>query len=436
MRIGYACQTLGIPGAVYRGCTLRNASPAILAERTRQNLDLLLRAIHYNIRQEIRLFRITSDLVPFGSSSANTLDWPELFAAELAEIGSLIRAAGMRVSLHPGQYTVLNSPRPEVVRRATDDLLYHCRILDGLGLGPEHKIVLHIGGIYGDKAQATQRFLTSFGALDPLLRRRLVLENDERCYTVSDVLAIAGQVSAPVVFDNLHHALNPPPEQNDGTAAPDAGAWIAACRPTWRPEDGPQKIHYAQQDPAGKPGAHARTIEVEPFLAFCADLPDAGLDIMLEVKDKDLSARKCLVCASALPRPGRWRQALESEWARYKYIILERSPADYLAIRRLLADQTADNRTTFYEIVARALRQTATPGTLENAALHVWGYFKNQADETEKRQFQHLLAPLREGRTSGAPVKRFLWRLTEKYQQPYLLDSLYFADLPGPRALA
>ena len=210
MRIGYACQTLGVPAADYRGCLAKNATPSALTTLIEHNLGSLANAIAYNIRENIRLFRITSDLIPFGSSPVNELPWWSLFAPQLASIGAQIRRSNLRVSLHPGQYTVLNSPRPEVVCRAVADLDYHARILDALALGPEHKIILHVGGVYGDKTAAISRFVDVFLSLDENVRRRLVIENDDRCYTIADVLGLGRQLAAPVVFDNLHHRLNPP----------------------------------------------------------------------------------------------------------------------------------------------------------------------------------------------------------------------------------
>ena len=141
MRIGYACITLGVVGTDYRTCMQKNASEEVLTGLIANNLQALSSAVDYNIRNGIRLFRITSDLIPFGSSPVNTLDWSSLFASELAQIGQAIRKSGMRVSLHPGQYTVLNTPREEVFRRAVDDLVYHNRILDGLGLDHSNKII-------------------------------------------------------------------------------------------------------------------------------------------------------------------------------------------------------------------------------------------------------------------------------------------------------
>src|SRR5699024_7304004 len=112
------------------------------------------------------------------------------------------------VSFHPGQYTVLNSPNEETVAKAVEDLRYHNKVMECLGVNDEHKIVLHIGGVYEDKPAASQRFVENFQKLDQAIQRRLIIENDDRLYTIQDVLEIAEKIGIPVVYDNLHYAVN------------------------------------------------------------------------------------------------------------------------------------------------------------------------------------------------------------------------------------
>lgn len=395
---------------------MKNAGEERLMEVTAQNLAALENLIEYNSQNDIRLFRISSDIIPFGSSPVNTLAWQDLFEPALTRIGDKIRAAGIRVSMHPGQYTVLNSPTDDVARRAVDDLTYHTRFLDALGTGTKNKIILHIGGVYGDKDEAVRRFAARYERLDDAVKRRLVLENDEKSYNICDVLQISRMVGAPVVFDNLHHAINP---CSDSGSESD---WIEACKLTWKPQDGLQKIHYSQQASDKRPGAHCASIRIDEFLSFCKSVNCEKLDIMLEVKDKNLSAVKCINCTALSPRLSR----LELDWSRYKYQILEKAPAIYLKIRELLKDRQSYPAVEFYHLIESALQEKTIPGNAENAALHVWGYFKKFAAENEQEQFFRRLALYRQGETSEAPYKNYLLRLVKKYGQKYLLDSLYF----------
>ncbi len=290
MRIGYACQVIGVPNTGLKSCLMKNANESNLMGLIVHNLNALETIIDYNRSVGIRLFRISSDLIPFGSSPVNSLRWWELFAPRFCEIGKKITAAGIRISMHPGQYTVLNSPNEDVVRRADEDLVYHERVLSALGAGHESKIVLHVGGVYGDKAEAIRRFQEHYLTLCEPIKRRLVIENDDRNYTAAQVLQLGVDLGIPVVYDNLHNTVNPcSAEKSDAD-------WIRLCGKTWGKADGPQKIHYAQQDILKRPGSHAATIRTDEWLNFVGTLENRDIDIMLEVKDKNLSALKCMQC--------------------------------------------------------------------------------------------------------------------------------------------
>ena len=290
MRIGYACKVIGIPNTGMRSCLMKNASESTLTDLIVHNLNALDVMIDYNRSVGIQLFRISSDLVPFGSSVVNQLRWWEQFAARFSAIGEKISSAGIRVSMHPGQYTVLNSPNEDVVNHAVQDLQYHEKVLSSLNVGAENKIILHVGGVYGDKARALSRFEENYRCLDEPIRQRLVIENDDRNYTAEDVLQLGIKLHIPVVYDNLHNAVNP-----GGCEKSDAD-WIKLYGKTWGKADGPQKIHYAQQDPAKRPGAHSNSIRINEFMNFASRLDNRNIDIMLEVKDKNVSALKCSKC--------------------------------------------------------------------------------------------------------------------------------------------
>ena len=416
MSIGYACLNIGTPNTNIRSIMQKNATPEKLTEVTAHNLEALEKMVDYNIANDIRLYRISSDLIPFGSSPVNALNWTEIHKEALDRIGAKIRKSGIRVSLHPGQYTVLNSPTEDVVERAIADLVYHDKILAALGTDTTNKIVLHVGGIYGDKEAAMDRFAENFQRLPESVQNRLIIENDDRLYNIEDVLKLAYRIQIPVVYDNLHHAINPPP-----TGGTDP-YWIAEANKTWKEADGNQKIHYSQQATGKRPGAHTDTIDLETFLRFHNQLENPNIDIMLEVKDKNLSAIKCQNATTAAQK----LLLLEKEWGRYKYAILVRSPAIYQAIRTLLKDKEAYPVREFYRLIDIALAEEIRPGYAENAVAHVWGYFKKLATDTERRQYEKNLTNYRSGTGKLATLKRQLFKLAEKYESDYLLQSLYF----------
>ncbi|WP_077368202.1 UV DNA damage repair endonuclease UvsE [Anaerosalibacter sp. Marseille-P3206] len=416
MNIGYACLTVGVPDTDQKSCMLKNANKEKLLELISYNLNSLENIIDYNIKNKIKLFRISSDIIPFGSNPVNNLEWWDIFDSQFSRIGHKIKTSGMRVSMHPGQYTVLNSPKKEVVENAIEDLRYHTKILDTLGIGEDNKIVLHIGGVYNDKSQAIRRFISNYRELDDSVKRRLIIENDDKSYNISDVLEIGSIINVPVVFDNLHNQVNPFDKSKSDYY------WIDKCKETWREKDGIQKIHYSQQNPLKKAGSHSSTIQINKFMSFYEGLERDDIDIMLEVKDKNLSAVKCINCTSS----DKSIKDLEIEWSRYKYMVLENSPSDYVEIRKLLNDKDAYPATEFYNLIQNALSKEITIGNSINAALHIWGYFKKKATDREKNSFLNNIEKYEQGQTSLKTIKNNLWKIAVKYNQSYLLDSYYF----------
>lgn len=417
MKIGYACLTVGVPTTQLKTTRKANATPERLTELIANNLKAMENMIDYNIAHGIKLYRISSDIIPFGSDfETNQLDWLSLFDDDFKRIGLKIKEHDIRVSMHPGQYTVLNSQDSGVVERAIDDLTYHTGFLDALGVDGSHKIILHIGGVYGDKNSAMDRFVEVYETLDAAIKKRLIIENDDRSYTIEEVLAISERTGAPVVYDNLHNACNP----SDPTVT-DA-EWIEKVQKTWKPVDGPAKIHYSQQRDGGRKGAHTQTIYIEPFMDFYHSVESLGVDIMLEVKDKNLSAIKVNLAISEQPE----MKKLEAEWGRYKYLVLSKSPQHYQAIRTLLKDKTVYPVLEFYRLIEEALLMEPQQNIEQNAVEHVWGHLKNLATEKEKAQFQKLKDKWLADGVKTQRVKNWMRQLAVKYQEPYLLQSLYF----------
>lgn len=416
MNLGYACLTLGVMDTKYKTCRIGNVNYERLAELISHNLRSLKNMIDYNIENGIKLFRISSDLIPFGSNEVNNLDWQEIFKDEFKIIAEKIKENNIRVSMHPGQYTVLNSTREDVVKRAILDLKYHTGVLESLGVGQAGKVVLHIGGVYGDKKSAMARFVQNYKLLDENVKKHLVIENDDKSYNIKDVLEISEIINIPVVFDNLHHKLNMPDTKNSEIY------WLNKCRNTWGKKDGTQKIHYSQQDPLKRAGSHSRTIASEEFLKFFHELETNDIDIMLEVKDKNLSAIKC----TNLITTNKDIKKLELEWSKYKYKILENSHKSYLEIRALLKDKSKYPVVEFYKIIEHALELEGDMGSKTNGLMHVWGYFRKKVTEKEKLSFLRKLESFEKGNTNINSMKNILFKLAVKYDEKYLLSSYYF----------
>ncbi|MBN2851924.1 MAG: UV DNA damage repair endonuclease UvsE [Clostridia bacterium] len=413
MSIGYACITIGENDIKFRSIRVSNASYQNMIEVIAHNLLTLDRQIDYNIRNHIGLFRISSDLIPLATHQVNTVPWEEVFKKEFERIGEKIKKSRMRVSMHPGQYTVLNSQSNEVVEKARDDLSYHQKVLSLLGTDSSHKIVLHVGGVYQDKKASLERFINHYRLLDDSIKERLVIENDEKSYTAEDVLELCEEIDIPAVFDNLHHELNP-------STSFQVNEIIELFNHTWKEKDGRQKIHYSQQSKSQKNGSHSTTIEIEPFFDFYNLMINKDVDIMLEVKDKNLSALKI---SNVLYYKKDIRQ-LTIEWARYKYLVMSNDLKDYQLIRDKLNDGNIDLH-EFYQIVENNMNKPFSSANQKNAAYHIFGYFKKYSDSKEISIFNHLLENLGDSRQLNK-LKSFLYRLSRKYSVDYLLHSYYF----------
>lgn len=340
MKIGYACQCLNNEIPAQRTCIQKSLTHPLLMDIISHNLYVLDEILEYNHDHHITMFRLSSDLIPFGSSPANTMNWKRIFQPQFQSLGEKARGYKIRLSMHPGQYTLLNTPREDVLDRSIIDLRYHCDILNLLGMDTTNKLILHIGGIYKDKPSAIQRFINVFQTLDKDIQDRLVIENDDRYYTLEDVLYIAKHVHIPVIFDNLHHFLLP--------SLPNLTLkeTLKLVQKTWKKQDGQMKIHYSQQDVTRRKGAHAIYLDGEAFMQFCEAIDFMNIDMMLEVKSKNLAVLQALDLLAFVPFD------VESVWNHYRYSVLAHSLTLFNSIETTYTKLTARE---FYTLLQEAL---------------------------------------------------------------------------------
>lgn len=288
MKIGYPCINQSLTCRSSRTFRLRSYSDERLLSTVEGNLHCLGEILRYNTSNGILFFRITSDLVPFASHPVCTANWQETFREEFAAIGAYIHDYHMRISMHPDQFILLNAKDPEIFDRSIAELAYHAEVLDLLGLDTTAKIQLHVGGVYGDRNASIERFIERYLSLEEPILRRLVIENDDRRYTARDCLRVHAETGIPVIFDTLHHqVLHGDSDETAAEIYPEVAA-------TWGEGDGLPMVDYSSQDPEGRPGKHAMTIDINDFLRFTEGIRPQDVDIMLEIKDKEMSALKAL----------------------------------------------------------------------------------------------------------------------------------------------
>lgn len=120
--------------------------------------------------------------------------------------GDFAQQHGIRLSMHPDQFVLLNSPRPDVVERSLEELAYHAEVAELVGV---ESINIHGGGGYGNKPQALDNLHDTIVALPAKIRQLLTLENDDRVFTPSDLLPVCQSCDVPLVYDVHHHRCLP-----------------------------------------------------------------------------------------------------------------------------------------------------------------------------------------------------------------------------------
>ena len=126
--------------------------------------------LKYNVKNNILFFRISSDLIPFASHPICELNWCRNFQTEFEQIGDFVKKHNIRISMHPDQFVILNSPNSKIVENSINELKYHCRVLDEMRLDTTAKVQIHIGGVYENKVEAIDRFIRIFNDSSRLIR--------------------------------------------------------------------------------------------------------------------------------------------------------------------------------------------------------------------------------------------------------------------------
>lgn len=304
-RLGFAVKVLGREGLPSHDTRRWTSNPSVSV-----SIEALHRILDYLDEVGIRMYRLSSDFVPYVTHPELPRFHHQLEEHELAlrRIGRYARDRGIRLSLHPSQYVVLNAKDDEIRAKARWDLDVQARLLDAMGQGPEAVVVLHIGGVYGDKAASLERFVQGYETLSEPARRRLVIENDEAGYTVEDCLRVHARTGVPVVFDHQHHRLN-----TGGLDAADAARRALA---TW-PAGVVPKIHFSSPRLDAREIGRGKVVRLEPPLLrqhadyidpwtiadFLGAVRDLDFDVMIEAKAKDLAVLKLQADLELIGRP-------------------------------------------------------------------------------------------------------------------------------------
>ncbi|OLY91702.1 UV-damage endonuclease [Cnuella takakiae] len=286
INLGYACININLndqgvsssKGMIRR--TFLEKGVQYASQIALQNVQGLLQIVEWNVQQGIKVFRVSSDLMPW-ASEYNISELPDF-----PEIRATLEAVGrhnIRLTTHPGPFNKM-AGSGATLNNTIRDLEIHSEVFDLMGLPatPMHKINIHVGGAYGDKDETIRRFARNFSLLSQNLRGRLSVENDDKAglYTVADLVPLHEMIGVPIVFDYFHHKLHP------GNLSEEEAFHTAFA--TWRVKP---IFHFSSsrrdwEEPTAKREAHADFI-YEPINTYGKEV-----DIVLEAKMKELAVQR------------------------------------------------------------------------------------------------------------------------------------------------
>jgi len=291
-RLGYCCINLSLEkrkistnrGMVKKTFLERGLDYA--SQLALLNVKDLFEIIKWNSENDIKMYRMSSDIFPW-CSEYEISDLPDFeeIAIKLKFCGDLAKTTDQRITFHPSPYCVIASERDDVVKKSIKELRQHAEIMDLMGFEESHfyPINIHINTTKPSKEEAADRFCKAYLDLPENVKRRLVVEVDDKKsqFTSYDLYHfVHKKVGIPITFDYLHNFCNPPEEMTEKQS-------LELCLSTW--PDGIAAItHYSDskriyEDSSSKDLAHTDWIygNVETY--------DGNHDIEFEVKQKDLA---------------------------------------------------------------------------------------------------------------------------------------------------
>lgn len=293
MNLGYACINMTLGDQTPKITTNRSMVKktfhqkgiSYASELALQNSRDLFEIIKWNVSNNIKVFRISSDMFPW-ASEYSVEDMPDYTKISniLKGCGTYAKNNGLRLTSHPGPFNVLVSPNPNVVDNTIKDLELHGKVFDllGLDLTPYNKINIHCNGVYGDKKSALDRFITNYKRLSESVQKRLTIENDDKAsmYSVKDLMYVHEQIGIPIVFDYHHHQFCTGDLSEEQALKLAVSTWPDGIKPI---------VHYSESkalhenNPKEKPQAHSLYINSLP------NTYGMDVDCMVEAKAKELA---------------------------------------------------------------------------------------------------------------------------------------------------
>jgi UV DNA damage endonuclease len=301
-RIGYCCISLGINEGlskkqeilVNRGMvkkTFESKGLPYVSELIINNLKDTIKILDYNIKNNIKIYRLSSDSFPW-MSEYNFMELPNFNTIKnlLSDIGNKVKTNDLRVSYHPGPFNVLASENNTVVKKTIFELNQHAELMDLMGLDQTtyYPINIHINTTKKTRELAAKRFCDNFNLLSESCKKRLTIENDDKLsqYSVKILYdLIHKNIGIPIVFDQLHFKLGPQDLSMEES--------LRLALSTWKTKPLTHMASSAKnENPNGLERSHADYIyeKIETFgLIFDTEIESKAKDLAVLKYQKDFS---------------------------------------------------------------------------------------------------------------------------------------------------
>lgn len=244
-----------------------------------QNFEHLEKIFKYNLQNDVYFYRMSQSIIPLATHKEVKFDYIKKFKNEWSKIGNIIKENEMRVDMHPDQFCVLNSTNPIVFENSIRILNFNYSIYKAMGINS--KAILHVGSSVNGKEESLLRFKNNFSLISKKVRDIIILENDDKVFTVKDTLELCEELNIPMVLDYHHHTCNNYNDKID--------LYLERIFNTWKKTNLIPKIHFSSPKSRKEKRSHHEYINYKSFILFLEKLKNynTDVDIMLECKAKD-----------------------------------------------------------------------------------------------------------------------------------------------------
>jgi len=308
IRLGYVAISLGLPNVTssstvtytyYQKLFTKEKKLNKLKQITLSNFNDLKKILEYNIKNKIHFYRLTSKLIPLATHPDVNWDYRKYFDIELKSIGKIINENNIRVDTHPDQFNVINSINKNVVKNTMRNLIFHANLFKDIDY-PLGKMVIHVGSGVGGKNKALKRFIENINYFPKEVKTKILIENDDKTFSVNDTLSLCNNLHIPMVLDVHHYICN-----NEGE---DLFKLLPDIFNTWKNERILPKIHFSSPKNSLTDRKHADYINGEDFVRFIegCKMINQSFDVMIEAKKKDLALFNLVSSVKKLRKNWKW----------------------------------------------------------------------------------------------------------------------------------